>query len=414
MSESFNNDDYTGYSTTEASKKYLYDNCVKSLKKGDVWKVELKHYHLELKVSATQTGGSFRGFLRYSIKGLGQWTDFVANTNCKDAEDAKLLALMQFLSYLKFDEINEKFFRKGKTKTMEEPIPETVDQNSYSIEFELDAMIVGPPKDYQITPRIRVVKPDGHSPPGFRVVVTGSAVSQEKAVEDARNVLNEFLDHYCLRTRTAIQIGNNAVPHMIIYGGKVVMPIDFSNLKMLIPDKEGFEMMSKDIDEFHDSNYKYIKNAMNYYRKGKYADTLEGRLINFFIALEALYSSNDGEITFRFSMRLAVLLGVDSEEILRASKDAQEYYRKRSTAVHGNEVKIDQDTIEKIDSWVRKSILYFIELSEYYPQRELAIRAIEMAIVDFESRKLLQQQIEPAKTFLEKAEEERKKIEGTM
>lgn len=405
--------EYAGYTATEAAKKYLYDNCVEKLEKGDVWKVTLKHYHLKLKVSATKSGDSYKGFLRYSIKGLGQWTDFVANTTSKDAEDAKLLALMQFLSYLKQDEINDKFFHKAASRSDEERMMTNDNPDSYSIEFELDAMIVGSPSDHKLTPRITVVKPDGHSPPGFRVVVTGQAKSQDKAVEDARYTLNEFLDHYCLRTKTAIQIANNGIPHMIIYGGKIVMPIDLSNMKLFIPDREGFEFISKNIDDFRKNEYKYIRNAMNYYRKGKYADTFEGKLVNFFIALEALYSSNDAEIRYRFSIRLAVMLGITSEEIVTTFDDAFDYYKKRSITVHGEETKINQEILDKIDNWVRKSILYFIELSKNYITRDLALKFLDKTIIDFESRQLLQKQTESVREFLKKVEEERKKIEET-
>ncbi|MGI0058566.1 MAG: hypothetical protein ACREBJ_02260 [Nitrosotalea sp.] len=406
-------DEYAGYTATEAAKKYLYDNCVKKLEKGDVWKVALKNYHLKLKVSATKSGDSYIGFLRYSIKGLDQWTDFVANTNSRNAEDAKLLALMQFLSYLKQDEINEKFFHKAPTNPDNEQIMMKTEPNSYSVEFELDAMMVGPPNDHKLTPRITVVKPDGHSPPGFRVTVIGEAKSEDQAVNDARNVLNEFLDHYCLRTKTAIQIGNNGIPHMIIYGGKIVMPIDLSNMKLFIPDRKGFEFISKNIDDFRKNEYKYIRNAMNYYRKGKYADAFEGKLVNFFIALEALYSSNDAEIRYRFSIRLAVMLGITSEEIITTFDNALDYYKKRSITIHGEETKINQEIINKIDDWVRKSILYFIELSKNHTTRDLALKFLDKAIIDFESRQSLQKQTESVREFLRKVEEERKKIEET-
>ena len=56
--------------------------------------------------------------------------------------------------------------------------------------------------------------------------------------------------------------------------------------------------------------------------------------------------------------------------------------------------------INKIDLWVRKSILYFIELSEYFPHRDLSIEAIDYAVVDFEFRDFLRNITEPANSIL--------------
>ena len=123
--------------------------------------------------------------------------------------------------------------------------------------------------------------------------------------------------------------------------------------------------------------------------------------MNYFIALEALYSGGS-EITFRFSMRISTFLGIESNDTLEIFDDAKDYYgKKRSKVVHGKIISMDESTIKKIDLWVRKSILYFIELSKTYTTHELTLRAIDYAIVDFEFRDIIHSLTEPANALLE-------------
>lgn len=380
------------------SQDYLWKSCIKNIKKDDVWEVELQYYHIILRVAARKLrNGNYLGFLRYKIKGLEQWQDFVNVISNSQADEAKQHTILNFLSFLKSDDVQAIY---GNPPLVEPELPKLSAGQNYQIQYELDGRLIGPPTDLVLTPYLQIVKLSGYNSNTFRVLVTGKSDTKELALKESKKILMSFLDYYCVRTLQTIKILNDGKPHSIKFNNISDMELDFS-LNYFIPDES---KVSPYYSELHmiesESGLHYIQNAIKYYRKARTVEELEEKLVNYFIALEALYSKNEQEITFRFSIRISCFLGTESGEIAELLELAQEYYRKRSTAVHGEIVEIDRDVIDKIDSWVRRSILYFIEISTYFPNRNLAINAIDYAVIDFEFRDLLRNIIEPVNSVV--------------
>ena len=380
------------------SQEFLWKSCIKTIKKNDVWEIELQHYHIILKVSAKKLkNNKHLGFLRYKIKGLEQWQDFVNVTDSHDPNYAKQHTVLNFLSFLKSDEVQKIY---GNPPLTEPELPKLSENENYQIQYELDGKLAGPPTDLKLTSQLRIVKLSGYNSQTFRVLVTGNADSKEKAILESKKIVNDFLDYYCVRTEQTLKMLNDGRPHSITFDDQSDMELDFS-LEYFIPDETIISTYSKELEKIrYDSELNYIKNALKYYRKARNEKEPEEKLVNYFIALEALYSGGT-EITFRFSMRISTLLGIESNDILEIFNDAQTYYGDRSKAVHGKIISMDKNTIKKIDSWVRKSIMSFTELSESYSTQKLVINAIDYAIVDFEFRDLIHSLVEPANQRLE-------------
>lgn len=382
----------------DLSKAYLWKTCIKSLEKGDVWKIELNEYHIMLNVSVKKLKNSkYLGFLKFKVKGLERWQDFVQLGDSTTEDDAKQQVTLQFLSYLKSDDVQKIY---GHPPLIEPKLPTITGNDNYQIEYELDGKLVGPPTDLELFPKLNIVKLSGFNAQTFRVVVSGKTNTKDEAVAESKKIVNDFLDYYCVRTQQTITILNHSKPHSITFNGKSELDLGFS-LEYFIPDERITSKISDELEKIkQNSNSNYIQNAMKYYRKARDADELEDKLVDYFIALEALYSRNETEITFRFSIRMSVLLEVDSNEIKQTFDDAKDYYHKRSGAVHGDLIKIDESKINKIDLWVRKSILYFIELSKNYSTHESTIAEIDYAIVDLDTRTNIHKITDPANSLL--------------
>jgi len=381
------------------SQEFLWKNCIKTIEKGDVWKIELQYYHIILKVSAKKLkNNQYLGFLRYKIKGLEQWQDFVNITESNDPDYAKQHTVLNFLSFLKSDDV-QSFY--GNPPLIEPELPILPKNENYQIQYELSGKLAGPPTNLKLMSHLRIVELSGYNSQTFRVLVTGNTSNKEQAISESKKIVNEFLDYYCVRTEQTIKILNDGKPHSIIFNDISDIELDFS-LEYFIPDEKIISKYSTELEEINqNSESDYIKNALKYYRKARNDKEPEEKLVNYFIALEALYSAGS-EITFRFSMRISTFLGIESNDILEIFDDAKDYYgKKRSKVVHGNIISMDESTIKKIDLWVRKSILYFIELSKTYTTRELMLRAIDYAIVDFEFRDIIHSLTEPANALLE-------------
>jgi len=376
------------------SEEFLWKTCIKKITKGDVWEIELQYYHIILNVDVKKLkDGKCLGFLRYKIKGLEQWQEYVDIVTYADADRAKQHTVLTFLSYLKSDDVM-KFY--DKSPLIEPTLPNLEKDENYQIQYELDGKLAGPPTDLQLFEKLKVVKLSGYNARTFRILISGNTKTKDDAIKESKKILNDYLDYYCLRTQIPIKILNNGRPHAIIFNNNSEMDMNF-NSNVFVPEPDVITKFANELKNMsHKGNINYILNAMKYYRKASLSENLEDKLVNYFVALEALYSKNEQEITFRFSIRMSTFLEIDSDEIKKIFDEAQNYYRKRSTAVHGDITKIQTKDIEKIDNWVRTSILYFLELSDYFFERDLSINAIDYGVIDFEYRELLHAMTEPA------------------
>lgn len=131
---------------------------------------------------------------------------------------------------------------------------------------------------------------------------------------------------------------------------------------------------------------------MKYYRNAKLHEKISDKLINYFISLESIYSDEGTEITFRFSRRMAILLGKTAMERNLLVDRCKKMYNYRSKVVHGFEVDVDFSDLTEIDGWVKNSILSFIGLMNYYNDRKMILKKLDEALLDEKIRDKLQKQ----------------------
>jgi hypothetical protein len=73
--------------------------------------------------------------------------------------------------------------------------------------------------------------------------------------------------------------------------------------------------------------------------------------------LEALFHpSHEGELTYRISRNIAVLLGDKAETAVQIQKEMKDLYRKRSKIVHRGKADIDNNDLLKLRHYTRESI----------------------------------------------------------
>lgn len=133
----------------------------------------------------------------------------------------------------------------------------------------------------------------------------------------------------------------------------------------------------------------------------------EERIVDFVISLESLYSSNEQELAYKFSLRVAAILGSNSREKIKLQQMMHKIYNMRSKIVHGdkilNQIKFDGKSLEThmavevLERISRNSIMIFFELLEHYEKKEDIHRDIEDAIFDNEIRLKLSKIIRSSK-----------------
>jgi hypothetical protein len=82
--------------------------------------------------------------------------------------------------------------------------------------------------------------------------------------------------------------------------------------------------------------------ALERWQEGTNRSKSEDQLIDYWIALEALFGSDSrGEIRFRCSLRIAAYIGKDPDERVALCREMRDSYDARSALVHGDDPKVN-------------------------------------------------------------------------
>jgi hypothetical protein len=119
---------------------------------------------------------------------------------------------------------------------------------------------------------------------------------------------------------------------------------------------------------------------------------IEDRILDFVIALEALYSDSNGDITYKLAVRVPALLSINRHYTFLLSKFVKKIYGVRSGLVHGSkkelqELKINgldftsSEAAEILESIIRSSIKKFLYLLKDFNNREDIIALLDKGVV---------------------------------
>ncbi|MFZ0183534.1 MAG: hypothetical protein WAL88_01710 [Nitrosotalea sp.] len=249
-----------------------------------------------------------------------------------------------------------------------------------------------------LTDNIEIKNEKHEEGPGeLRLWVKAEAVTAKSAFEKAMLYLDEFFDVYCVMKNVPLSVhGSDQIDllepelsskHWPHYGSIHYKPYSLT--------KKEAEIIYSHIVKLRESRYRFLTLALKFYRKAKLQEELSDKLISYFISLESLFTDESTEITFRFSRRMAILLGKTSQQRKKLVEMGKKMYKLRSKVVHGNESKIEQKSLIVIDIWVRNSILSFILLMEHHKNREKILLELDDAMMDEKIRIRLQKQSKP-------------------
>jgi len=92
--------------------------------------------------------------------------------------------------------------------------------------------------------------------------------------------------------------------------------------------------------------------------------TLEERMVDLVIALEALFNDGGDSLAFKVALRCSCLVYPPGQSRKKCYDDLIRFYRDRSIILHGHQIKkpYTSDTINGLEEIVRKAILLFLRL----------------------------------------------------
>jgi UDP-2,3-diacylglucosamine pyrophosphatase LpxH len=140
----------------------------------------------------------------------------------------------------------------------------------------------------------------------------------------------------------------------------------------------------------HPTETLFLLNAFRYLLAAERLRRNEDRLINLFIALEALYSDRSGELSYKLSNRMASLLARTDQERGDIFEHVRDLYDKRSKIIHGDLEKVTNEDMVRLSSLTKHSLTAVFRLLRLYQTRKKILPLIDRALHDSSLRRKIQ------------------------
>jgi hypothetical protein len=114
---------------------------------------------------------------------------------------------------------------------------------------------------------------------------------------------------------------------------------------------------------------------------------LENKLIDFFVAFEALFLLEASELSYRLALRTATLLGDSYQERREITNFMRDAYVLRSQIVHGKTPKIKKKTIDlkeyvpRLENYLRHSIIKYFKIIRQFKDQTAILRYLDQEIL---------------------------------
>jgi hypothetical protein len=145
--------------------------------------------------------------------------------------------------------------------------------------------------------------------------------------------------------------------------------------------------------------FSFLNTAITRFSKSLDDVHVEDILLDNVISLESMYSANESELSFKFSIRVASLLGRNPNEMKKLQKFMYEIYDLRSRIIHGDHVPDivgdedynmkKEDAIDFLDEITRNSIKIFLTMINDFDSDALIQKEIQNSLYDSQIRKNL-------------------------
>lgn len=158
-----------------------------------------------------------------------------------------------------------------------------------------------------------------------------------------------------------------------------------------------FKIFKKTVSVLENANY--INLALKRFNFGIEENDAENKIIDFFIAFEALCLPESEELKYRLSNRVTTLLAKNSEEAEKTRDFMKKAYDIRSSLVHGRKIKsvvidgktIDLDTFtQRLEEYLRQILKSFLALSGEYKKQEEIITLLDKSLFDLKTKRMVQ------------------------
>ena len=139
-------------------------------------------------------------------------------------------------------------------------------------------------------------------------------------------------------------------------------------------------------EDFH--GHKYLRIAVIRFNLGSEEKDLENKLIDFFVAFEALLLLETLELSYKLALRTATLLGESPKEKKEIFNFMREAYVLRSRIVHGKIPKIRKkiidlkDYVPRLEDYLRRSIVKYLRMTIDFANQKDILDSLNQKILE--------------------------------
>lgn len=166
-------------------------------------------------------------------------------------------------------------------------------------------------------------------------------------------------------------------------------------------DLRSFNQFFKDYKkvDFKKSKNNFLKTAIRRFGISVEHREYEDKIVDYVVCLESLYSSKGEALLFKFTNRVALILGKNNDGRVKLLEFMKKSYDVRSKIVHGEipkpfEIKKKTystiDVVIELDKITRKSIRHFLKLTNKYESKDDILKDLDLALQDTRILKKIQ------------------------
>ena len=219
---------------------------------------------------------------------------------------------------------------------------------------------------------------------------------------EPKKISSKFLSALRLTTSGPISFGNFYLFYPLDWQGPYLPSLKenvksydnniyFLNREKIDILKKIFQLLKKISSDFDANSIHYLISSISRFDYIYRNATIDDDITNLIISLETMLNYQPFEVTDKTSLRAAVILGKDNEK-MTCKTFIQKCYGIRSEILHGKNKKTkiiedgirltDKEIKEKLEDYVRKSILTILTLHMKYNTQKNVLNQIDHYILD--------------------------------
>lgn len=134
---------------------------------------------------------------------------------------------------------------------------------------------------------------------------------------------------------------------------------------------------------------KSVLSAIEWFNKYFYEFNIEHRFIFLMLLMETLCSDRGGEIQYKLSNRISLIIGENDEDMLSIIRGFKDLYKERSNIIHGSTSQIEEKCIMKAEDYSRRLLNKFLLFSSNGYTKNQALDLVNKALVSKSDREKL-------------------------